>query len=54
MNDSLAWAVVTHAQVGSPHLSHTLFEAYLELILWAALWCRLPALRALLALRKGD
>ena len=50
----LGGAVATHARVGSPLLSHTLFGVYLGLILWAALWCRLPALRALLPLRKGD
>ena len=39
--------------VGSPLLSHTLFGVYLGVILWAALWCRLPALRALIPFRKG-
>ena len=50
----LGGAVATHARIGSPLLSHTLFGVYLGIILWAALWCRLPALRALLPLRKGD
>ena len=50
----LGGAVATHARIGSPLLSHTLFGVYLGVILWAALWCRLPALRALLPLRKGD
>ena len=50
----LGGAVATHARVGSPLLSHTLFGVYLGLILWAALWCRLPALRALLPSRLGE
>ena len=50
----LGGAVATHARVGSPLLSHTLFGTYLGIILWAALWCRRPALRALLPLRSGE
>jgi hypothetical protein len=50
----LGGAVATHARVGSPPGTHTLFGVYLGIILWAALWCRLPALRALLPLRQGD
>ena len=50
----LGGAVATHARVGSPVGTHTLFGAYLGIALWAALWCRLPALRALIPLRKGD
>ncbi|MGH6718187.1 MAG: DoxX family protein [Alphaproteobacteria bacterium] len=50
----LGGTVATHARVGSPLLSHTLFGVYLGIIVWAALWCRLPALRALLPLRQGD
>lgn len=50
----LGGAVAIHVRVGSPLLSHTLFGVYLGVIIWAALWCRNPALRALLPLRKGD
>ena len=50
----LGGAIATHARVASPLLSHTLFGAYLGVLLWAALWFRLPALRALLPLRKGN
>lgn len=50
----LGGAVVAHARVGSPLGTHTLFGAYLGVIVWAALWCRLPALRALLPFRQGD
>jgi hypothetical protein len=50
----LGGAVATHTRIGSPLLSHTLFGVYLGVILWAALWCRLPALRALIPLRLGD
>lgn len=50
----LGGAVATHARVGSPLGSHTLFGVYLGIALWAALWCRMPALRALIPLRKGD
>jgi len=50
----LGGAVATHARIGSPLLSHTLFGVYLGIVLWAALWCRLPALRALVPMRQGD
>jgi DoxX-like family len=50
----LGGAVAAHARVGSPLVSHTLFGVYLGTIVWAALWCRLPALRALLPLRNGE
>ena len=50
----LGGAVATHARVGSPLGSHTLFGVYIGVMLWAALWCRLPALRALVPLTQGD
>jgi hypothetical protein len=50
----LGGAVATHTRIGSPLLSHTLFGVYLGVILWAALWCRMPALRTLIPLRHGD
>jgi hypothetical protein len=49
----LAGAVAIHTRIGSPLVSHTLFGVYLGVFVWAALWCRLPALRALIPLRKG-
>ena len=50
----LGGAVATHARIGSPLGSHTLFGVYIGMMLWAALWCRLPALRALIPLHQGD
>jgi hypothetical protein len=49
----LGGAVLAHARVGSPLFSHMLFGVYLGVIVWAALWCRFPALRALLPLNSG-
>jgi hypothetical protein len=49
----LGGAVATHARVGSPLGSHTLFGVYIGVMLWAALWCRMPDLRALLPFGKG-
>ena len=49
----LGGAVATHARVGSPLGSHTLFGVYIGVMLWAALWCRMPGLRALLPFNKG-
>jgi hypothetical protein len=46
----LGGAMVTQIRAGSPLLSHTLFSIYLGVVMWAALWCRLPALRALFPL----
>ncbi len=51
-----AWiggAIATHARIGSPLFSHTLFGVYLALILWAGLWLRSPVLRALVPVRQG-
>lgn len=50
----LGGAVAIHTRIGSPLLSHTQFGVYLGIIVWAALWCRYPALRALIPTRKGD
>ena len=50
----LGGAVAIHTRAGSPLASHTLFGVYLGVILWAALWCRLPALRGLIPFRTGD
>ena len=45
----LGGAVATHARVGSPLVSHTLFGVYLGIALWLCLALRRPALRALLS-----
>ena len=47
----LGGAVASHARIGSPLLSHTLFGVYIGLLAWAGLWLRSPALRALLPIR---
>jgi hypothetical protein len=44
----LGGAVATHARIGSPLLSHTLFGVYLGVIVWAGLWLRDPRLRSLM------
>ena len=41
-------AVATHARIGSPLVSHTLFGVYLGGMAWAGLWLRDPRIRALL------
>jgi hypothetical protein len=44
----LGGAVAVHVRAGSPLFSHILFGVYLGLFVWAGLWFRSPALRALL------
>ena len=44
----LGGAVTTHARIGSPILSHTLFGVYVGVLAWARLRLRDPRLRALL------
>ena len=46
----LGGAIATHARIGSPLFTHTLFGVYLALMVWGGLWLRSPALRALLPL----
>jgi hypothetical protein len=43
----LGGAVATHARLGSPLLTHTLFGVYVGILAWAGLWLRDPRLRAL-------
>ena len=51
----LGGAAATHARIGSPLFSHTLFGVYLGVIAWGALWLRLPVLRQILPLtNQGD
>jgi len=49
----LGGAVATHARIGSPLLSHTLFGTYLGVMIWGGLWLRDPRLRALLPIRNA-
>jgi hypothetical protein len=44
----LGGAVATHARIGSPLLTHTLFGVYLGVIAWAGLWLRDARVRAAL------
>ena len=47
MTAYLGGAVATHARIGSPILTHTLFGVYVGVLAWAGVWLRSPALRAL-------
>ena len=49
----LGGAVATHARIGSPIFSHTLFGVYIGILAWAGLWLRSPQLRALLPIVPG-
>ena len=49
----LGGAVATHARVGSPIFTHTLFGVYVGALAWAGLWLRHPQLRALLPIMTG-
>ena len=46
----LGGAAAIHLRVGNPLFSHVLFSVYVGVLLWLALWLRVPALRALLPL----
>lgn len=48
----LGGAVATHARIGSPLFSHTLFGVYIGIVVWGGLWLRCPGLRALLPIRR--
>jgi hypothetical protein len=43
----LGGAVATHARIGSPLFSHTLFGVYVGFMLWGALYLRNDRIRAL-------
>ena len=45
----LGGAVATHARVGDPLLSHTLFGVYIGIVVWAGLWLRDARVRSLLS-----
>ncbi|MET0293671.1 MAG: DoxX family protein [Phenylobacterium sp.] len=48
----LGGAVCTHVIAGSPLASHVLFGVYIGVMAWAGRWLRIPAVRALLPLRR--
>ena len=45
-------AIASHWRHDVPVLSHDLFGVYLGVIMWAGLWLRDPALRAIFPLRR--
>lgn len=47
----LGGAIATHARIGSPLPTHTLFGVYVGLFAWGALWFRMADLRALIPFR---
>ena len=49
----LGGAVATHARIGSPMLTHTMFGVYVGVLAWAGLWLRSPGLRALFPVAGG-
>lgn len=49
----LGGAVATHARIGSPLLTHTLFGVYIGVLAWAGLWLRDHRLRALFPVIGG-
>lgn len=49
----LGGAMVTQMRAGSPLASHTLFGVYLGVLMWAGLWLRDPAVRAVWPIRRG-
>jgi hypothetical protein len=51
MTAYLGGAVATHARLGSPLFTHTLFGVYVGVLAWAGLWLRDPQLRAMLPIR---
>ena len=54
MTAYLGGAVATHARIGSPLFTHTLFGVYVGTFAWAGLWLRSPQLRALLPIKTGS
>jgi fucose permease len=48
----LGGAVATHARVGDPLISHTLFPLYFAILLWGGLYLREDRLRELIPLRR--
>lgn len=52
MTGLLGGAIATHLRVGSPLFTHVLFGLYLGLAMWAGLWLREPAVRAIVPLKS--
>jgi hypothetical protein len=52
----LGGAVATHARIGSPLFTHTLFGFYIGIIMWAGIYLRDPVLRSIFPARwlTGD
>ena len=50
----LGGAVATHARIGSPMFTHTLFGVYVGILAWAGLWLRDARLRALFPVSSGQ
>jgi hypothetical protein len=48
----LGGAVATHARIGDPLFSHTLFGVYLGIALWGGLWLRDARVRSLLPVTR--
>jgi hypothetical protein len=48
----LGGAIASHARLGDPPFSHTLFGVYLGLFAWGGLWLRDARLRALMPWRS--
>jgi len=46
-------AIASHLRNGDPLFSHVLFGVYLGVIMWAGLWLRDPALRAVFPWRRA-
>lgn len=52
MTGLLGGAIATHLRADSPLFTHVLFGLYLGIAMWAGLWLRDPALRAMLPVRS--
>ncbi len=50
----LGGAIATHLRIESPLPTHTLFGAYLGVMLWGGLWLRNPALRRLIPVQAAE
>ena len=50
----LGGAVASHARIGSPMFTHTLFGVYVGILAWAGLWLRDARLRALFPVSSGQ
>jgi hypothetical protein len=46
MTGFLGGAIATHARVGDPLLTHSLFPVYVAILLWTGLYLRNERLRA--------